>query len=684
MKLKITSDALQMLIKAGLFVCAITIIVQLFPRLDSFKYQYQVGRPWAYELVTAPFDFPIYKDIQSYEQEQEEALKAFAPYYQIKKEVAQKQIDALYHSPENTYIPEEYKRYIASRLKEVYKKGVIRNEDLDSLMRYGYQSIFIVDSAKFSNKTEFSKIYTIRSAYETILNNVPKWIDNEELKSYNLNFFLSENLQHDESLSDKNRQAILQSISKTAGMVQGGERIVDRGEIVTKKSFEQLNSLKIEYETQKGTTSQYNLIWIGEVLLVVALMTLLFLYLYLFRPNIFQNKKDLIFLLMMVVLMTTLASLIMRFTTWSVYIIPFALLPIIVRTFFDSRTALFVHIITVLQVALILPNSFEFSLLQITAGMTAISSLKDMVRRSQLMQTALLIFLNYVVIYIGSCLLVKGNLNEINWISVGHLGVSSLLLLFAYGLIYIFEETFGFLSNMTLVELSNVNSPLMQKFSEVAPGSFQHSLQVANLSTEAAQEINGNALLVRIGALYHDIGKISNPLYYTENQLTGINPLEKSSYEDAAKLIIDHVEEGVRIAEKNHLPQRIVDFIKTHHGVSKTRYFYNSFKNEYPDKQINEMSFTYKGPSPTTKEQAILMMADAVEAASRSLSEYSDESITNLVDHIIDQQIAEGLLKYAKITFMDVEKVKKIFIEKLKTIYHTRVSYPELQDDAKE
>jgi putative nucleotidyltransferase with HDIG domain len=400
----------------------------------------------------------------------------------------------------------------------------------------------------------------------------------------------------------------------------------------------------------------------------------------LLRPLIYQNTKHLLFVVMMVLFFVGTASVLMNLhsSSFIVYLIPFAILPIIIRTFFDSRTAFTVHLVTVLLVGLEVPNAFEFTLLQLTAGLTTIYSLKDLTQRSQLIKTAALIFVNYTVIYFGYSLLVKGTLTELDKMHFLYFGINSLLVLFAYVLIYIFERIFGFLSSVTLVELSNVNSPLLQQYSERAPGSFQHSLQVANLASEAAKKINGNALLVRIGAIYHDIGKMSNPLYFIENQISGVNPLKDMDLEQAAQCIISHVSEGVKIAQKHNIPESIVNFIRTHHGNSKAWFFYNSFRNRFPDQPVNEDAFSYNCPPPATKEQAILMMADAVEASSRSLNEYSDESINTLVDSIIDKQIVDGLLKCAKITFVDVEKVKSLFKEKLKTIYHTRVSYPEI------
>jgi putative nucleotidyltransferase with HDIG domain len=669
-----------MLIKAVLFLCATTLIIQLFPRYGSFKYQFAIGKPWAYELITAPFALPIYKDKAELEAEKRELLRNFEPYLKIDYAIVKRQMAQLRDSmAQQEHLPKAYQEYIQQQIEQIYRTGVLTSDGADSLLRNGYTTVLLIDSTQHSHRRKIKDLFTVRAAYEHLLNKRPAWANEEVLKSINLNFFLTENLHYDHDLSERNRADFLQQLSTSEGMIQVGERIIDRGEIVTKRSAALLNSLKIELDKQKGTIAQYNLMWVGEILLVGSLMLLFFLYLLLFRPNIFGNTKHIIFLLMMNLLMVSLASFAVKMDALDIYVVPFALLPILVRVFFDSRTALFIHIITILQISLIVPDAFGFMLFQIPVGMAAVSTLKDLAQRSQLASAAIFIFVCYSVMYLGYSLLIEGNFDEIKWRTFLSFGISSFLLLFAYGLIYVFEKMFGFVSNVTLVELSNVNSSLLQLYAEKAPGSFQHSMQVANLVTEAAKRVNGNALIVRIGAIYHDIGKMTNPMYFTENQLSGVNPLEKLDYREAAQLIIGHVDEGVKIARKHNLPGVIIDFIRTHHGESVTRYFYNSFKNRFPDAAVDESVFRYKGPAPWTKEQAILMMADAVEATSRSLSKYSDESIDNMVDTIIDKQISDGLFRHAKITFMDVETVKSVFKEKLKTIYHTRISYPELK-----
>ena len=373
-----------------------------------------------------------------------------------------------------------------------------------------------------------------------------------------------------------------------------------------------------------------------------------------------------------------LLALVTQYLELNEYLVPFAMLALVVRVFFDSRTALYVHIITVLLAGQMVPDATEFVFLQILVGMVAVSSLKDMNSRAQLVKSALFIFVVYGVSFVAMELARGVEVERVDWSMLFVFALNSVALLFAYGLIFIIEKLFGFLSEVTLVELSNINSPLLMEFSEKCPGTFQHVLQVSNLAVEVAKKIRANALLVRTGALYHDLGKMVNPLYYTENQ-TGVNPLNELSYEEAAQVIISHVQEGVKIAEKHNLPYQIIEFISMHHGCSKVKYFYNSFKNQYPDKEIDERKFTYPGPLPSTKETAILMMSDAVEAASRSLKSYDEESISRLVEGVVNGQMADGQFRNSPISFRDVEVAKRVFVEKLQNIYHTRIQYPELK-----
>ena len=418
---------------------------------------------------------------------------------------------------------------------------------------------------------------------------------------------------------------------------------------------------------------------VGEVVLILVLIVLFFVYFVLFRPKVLESIRATEFMILMMLGMLGLLALVTQYLELNEYIVPFAMLPLVVRVFFDSRTALYVHIIAVLLAGQMVPDTTEFVFLQILVGMVAVSSLKDMNSRAQLVKSALLIFLVYGVSFVAMELARGVDIESVDWTMLFVFGLNAVALLFAYGLIFIIEKMFGFLSEVTLVELSNINSPLLMEFSEKCPGTFQHVLQVSNLAVEVAKKIGANALLVRTGALYHDLGKMVNPMYYTENQ-TGVNPLDELPYEEAAQVIISHVQEGVKIAEKHNLPYQIVEFISMHHGCSKVKYFYNSFKNKYPDREVDERKFTYPGPLPSTKETAILMMSDAVEAASRSLKSYDEESIAKLVEGVVNGQMSDGQFRNSPISFKDVEVAKCVFVEKLKNIYHTRIQYPELKN----
>ena len=675
MKIKITQSQLQNITKTGLFLCVIALIVQLFPTENKFKYQFEIGKPWSYELITASFDFPIYKSEQQISKERDEILKNYTPYFQHDTTVIKTQFIKLLSDwkKKNGDAP-RYQSYIRSKFNEIYSVGIVSVEEYNKLLDNGSISISCIMPNRLAHTIPVEKVYTPNTAYEEIIRNAP-----ETLKSYDLNLYLVENLKYDSATSELSKTEILKNLSLTSGMVQTGERIIDRGEIVTPESFLMLKSLKIEYEKRKGTLQQSTIVVVGEIIMILGLISLFFLYLYLFRPRIFDSIGNLLFISLLIIMIIGMTTFTIQYTSFSYYLVPFALLPIIVRVFFDARTALFAHLITMMIISFIIDNSFQFLLLQITIGMVAVSSLKDMTQRSQLAQTALYIFLSYVAMYLALELISEGDLNRINWQPIIPFGISSLFLLFAYVLIYIFEKTFGLISSITLVELTNINSDLMMRFAELAPGTFQHTLQVSNLATEAAKKINANSLLVRTGALYHDIGKMKQPGFFTENQMGGVNPLSVMEYEEAARIVINHVNDGIEIAKKSRLPEQIINFIATHHGTGKTKYFYNSFINAHPDKKPNDEAFTYPGPLPNNKETAILMMADGVEARSRSLSIYTEESIDEMVEEMINGQIADGQFREAPITFRDVETVKMVFKEKIKNIYHTRIVYPELK-----
>lgn len=680
MKLKPTLNQLQQIYKFGLFGCIIAIIVWLFPSDNKFNFQFEVGKPWAYELITASFDFPIYKNEQEIAKEQHQALTDFTPYFQLDTTVGALALKKLISdSPEKGGISAQTLLYLKHKFQIIYNKGILSGEEYNKLVENQQKNLTVILPNRLTQIVTTKNIFTPKTAYEEIIKNRP-----ENLSVYNINLYLNENLSYDKKTTELSKAELLKNISLTSGMVQSGQRIIDRGEIITAETYLELQSLKIEYEKRNSSIQQSSTVIIGETIMILCLIGLYFTYIYLFRPRIYSSFSNLLFMSLLILLMVASTSLILQYTSFSYYIVPFALLPIIVRVFFDPRTALFAHIITMLIIAFMVDDSFQFLLLQITIGMAAVSSLKDMTQRSQLAQSALYIFISYVIIYLAFECITEGDILRIQWKPISYFAISSAFTLLAYILIYIFEKIFGLISSITLVELTNINSELMIKFAELAPGTFQHSIQVSGLATEAAKKINANSLLVRTGALYHDIGKMKNPSYYIENQMGGTNPLSTIDFENAAKIVISHVTDGIEIAKSSRLPEQIINFIGTHHGTSKTKFFYNSFINANPGIQPDESLFTYPGPLPNNKETAILMMADAVEARSRSLSEYTEASINEMVENMIDGQIADGQFKNAPISFQDVETVKAVFKTKIKSIYHTRIAYPEVEKNSQQ
>lgn len=662
------------------FVVTALLIAYFFPREGKFRYQFHEGKPWRYGLLTAPGDFPIYKTEAEVQSERDSVLRLFEPYYKLHTEAAQNEVEKLranYSRKLQGKVSSAYMRYVEKTLNELYANGIIATQDLEQLRKEDRTRINVRENT-MAHRRYVSDLFTVRTAYEFIINNCPPSLDRAKLQSCDLNDYLIENVTYDAETSDKVRNTMLQSLSLANGMVQAGERIVDRGEIIDNHTYNVLRSLKIVHESKSGGARTQGIILAGQFVLVFTLMFCLWIFLLLFRPKIFYNQRNNVFMIFCVLVSTSLTELCVGLGVFNVYIIPYAIVPIVVRTFFDSRTSLFIHVIIAMICSLMVPFPYEFLLLQLVAGMAVTFSLRELSERSQLIRCSFFIFLAYVVTYLSLTLFQEASLQKINWLMMLYFGINFILLMFTYVLVYMLEKTFGYVSSITLVELSNINRPLLKRLSETCPGTFQHSLQVSILAAEAAAKINADAQLVRTGALYHDIGKMCNPVFFTENQ-TSVNPHNQLSFDQSAQIIISHVTEGVKMAEKEGLPKAVINFIRTHHGCGKTKYFYNSYLNKYPDQPIDESLFTYPGPNPFTKETAILMMADATEAASRSLKEHTEESIENLVNRIIDGQIADGLMRNAPLTFKDVEDIKAVFVEKLKTMYHTRISYPDLK-----
>ncbi len=664
-----------------LIVSLVIIIVQFFPNDKKFKYFYEVGKPWNYELLTASFDFPIYKTKSQLKKDKEDLLKNYTPYFQKDEKCYSIQYNRWLEAWNKTNKKSpKFLRYIQSQMRKIYKKGIISYTDYERVLQKGKHDISLVKSNREVVLVAINELYTPKTAYEELLFNKPFSISSDELSNYNINLFIVPNLRYDSIMSEKVKAEKIKKLSKTLGMVQAGEKIINKGEIVTVQSATILDSLKIELGNRTSTFRETSFVLLGEVILITIFLLLFFSYFFLFRREIYDSFKMLLFFSLLMIMMIGLVGIVLNLTEFSLAIIPFGVLPIIIRVFFDSRTALFSHIIVILLISFLVENPFSFIIIQIIAGIVAVSGLKDMTARGQLAQTAFYVFGAYAISYFGLSLISEGDIRQIDYMEIAYYFLSSVLLLFTYILIYVFEKLFGLVSSVTLVELTNINSDFMLKFAEVAPGSFQHSLQVSNLAVEAAKKINANSLLVRTGALYHDIGKMKHPEYFIENQGGGENPLLKMDYKEASQTIINHVIDGIEMAKKQRLPEQIIVFIATHHGKSVTRYFYNSFVNDNPDITPDINDFSYPGPLPYSKEMAILMMADAVEARSRTLGEYTEESIKTMVEDMINMQIAEGQFKNAPISFKDVEAVKEVLIEKVQNIYHNRIKYPELKE----
>ncbi len=670
------------LYRALLFCGTVALIVYFLPRDGKFNYQFDVNKPWKYGQLMATFDFPIYKDDDVVKWEKDSLLRTFQPYFELKKEVEKVEIDQLkadYNKYLKNILPSaDYVRHIERTLKEIYASGIVSSEDIETLQKDSTHIIKVIDE-KDANSRMMNDIFTVKEAYEHLISADTTHYRRDLLRQCDLNNYITPNLIHDSLRTASARQELLDSFSWASGMVQSGQKIIDRGEIVNPETYRILESLRKESLQRSESLTQKRIILVGQVLFVGAWILFFMLYLHLFRRDYYARRRELALIFILIVFYCVITALMVGNNFFNVYIIPYAMLPILIRVFLDSRTAFFTHVVTIMICSIILRFPHEFILTQLAAGMVAIFSLRELSQRSQLLRSALFIILTYAAVYFMFELITENDLSKLNIRMYKYFITNGILLLFAYPLLFLLEKTFGFTSNVTLVELSNINNDLLRQMSETVPGTFQHSMQVANLAAEAAIRIGGKSQLVRTGALYHDIGKMENPAFFTENQSGGINPHRNLSYEQSAQVVISHVTDGIKLAEKYDLPKVIKDFISTHHGRGKTKFFYISWKNEHPGEEPNDELFTYPGPNPFTKETAILMMADAVEAASRSLPEYTEESISNLTDKIIDSQVAEGYFRQCPITFKDIETVKSVFKEKLKTIYHTRISYPELK-----
>lgn len=668
-----------MTVACTLLVSVVTLIYFL-PRESKFGYVYELNKPWHYPQLIASYDFVIYKTDDEVKRERDSVVRQFVPYYRVDSLVAEKQIAALrkdFYAGKFRGIPVYYLPRLVENLRQIYARGILDVSDYEGSFKSDFHVLRLIRGQEATTE-EVENFFTIRTAYDFLVNRDKGALSQEALRSCNLNNYLAVNVKNDTAKNRLELQSELSQVSDNIGMVQSGQLVIDRGQIVNAEHVRILNSLKKESEQRMDPSRGYWFIFAGQVIFVILLISLLFTYLKLFRRDYFSSPHSVLLLFSFVTVFPVITYLMMAHHFYSVYLVPYALIPIFVRIFMDSRTSFMAVVTSSLLSALSLHSPFEFVLWQIVTGATVIYSLRELTERSQLLRTVLAVVVVGLVISIGYDLSQGLNGDAFDRSRIVYMIIGGILLLFAYPLMYFVEKLFGFTSSVTLVELTNTNNPILRKMSKVAQGTFNHSMQVSNLAAEVADKIGAKAQLARTGALYHDIGKVLNPAFFTENQ-TGVNPHDTISEERSAQIIINHVTDGLRLAEKYHLPQVIKEFIRTHHGTGLVKYFYIQYCNKHVGETVDEDAFRYPGPNPQTREQAVVMMCDSVEAASRSLKEYTEESITQLVNRIVDSQLAEGHFKECPITFRDIADAKRTLIDSLKTIYHTRISYPEIK-----
>lgn len=660
-------------------VCFVALIYFL-PRESKFGYVYDQNKPWRYQQLIASYDFPIYKTEAEIKRERDSVTKSFQPYFENDSAAAERSIANLrndFYSGKIKDVPAYYLPRLVELFREVYRKGVIDPDEMAKLQANGSGELRLLNGQE-STVRSAKDFFTPSTAYQYIMQKDATSIPQATLQRCNLNNYITANLRLDEKKSKSELEGELSKLLPNCGMVQSGQLIIDRGQIVNAEHAKILDSLRKESERRMDPTRGWWLLLAGQTVLIVCAISLLLLYLKLFRRDYFDSPHSVTLLFTLVTVFPVITYLMVEHHFYSVYLVPYAIIPMFIRIFMDSRTAFMALVVSTLLSAIALHSPFEFTLQQTATGLTAIYTLRELTERSQLLRTVL------AVVTAGLIVSVAYDMSQgLSWESFDRsrsifIIVGGVALLFAYPLLYLVEKTFGFTSSVTLVELTNINTPLLRKMSKVAQGTFQHSMQVANLAAEVADRIGAKPQLVRTGALYHDIGKMLNPAFFTENQ-TGVNPHDSLSEERSAQIIINHVTDGLKLADKYHLPSVIKGFIRTHHGRSLVKYFYIQYCNKHPGEEVDKTKFMYPGPNPQTREQAILMMCDSVEAASRSLKEYTAESISALVDRIIDAQLADGAYKECPITFKDIDEAKKVLKESLKTVYHTRISYPELK-----
>lgn len=670
-----------------LFLIAIVLLVISFPKEGKFKYEFQKGRPWMHNDLIASYNFAILKADTDIQTERELIEAQIKPYFNYNQELTDSQFERLQNLFEiewqKKYISEDFYasmkeqnwEYCKSVFDSISTKGII--DITDNILNLSPEKSLIIIKGNVAIEKSFQEVLNIQDAHEYIKELL---IDAVQLDSMLLLTVLENslfrNINYDADKTLKEKEDALSNISLTRGMVQAGERIISKGDLVTQERYMILESMRKEYQQQLGSSSTYYMILLGQIILISISIIVLFFFLFYFRKDIFKSNKSISLILLVLIMMVFITSLVIKYNVGYLYMVPICIIPIIIRAFFDTRPALYVHIITIILIGFLVPNSFEFVFSQLIAGIIAIISVVHLQKRAQFFLSSVMIFLTYSAVYIGLGLIQEGSFLGLDWHYFLLFAGSAILTLFSYPLIYILEKMFGLITDVTLIELSNTNTKLLRELSSKAPGTFQHSMQVANIAEEVLYEIGGNTLLARTGALYHDVGKMEAPAYFTENQQSGINPHDRLSLDESAKVIVNHIKRGVDIARKHNLPQQIVDFIRTHQGNRKAEYFYKMKLKEVAEEEINQSLYSYPGPIPNSRETAVVMMADSLEAASRSLKNPDEESISNLVENIINYLIDADQFINSNITFREITRIKEIIKKVLLNIYHVRIDYP--------
>ena len=669
----------NMMTRLAIIIVSVILIVWALPRDNGPQLRYDVSKPWMYGSLIAKFDFPIYKTDEALKAEEDSIMNTFEPYYNYDAEVETEQITRFREKYGDGIpgLPNNFVSIITDRLHRLYQAGIMAPAEYSEIFKDSTNMVRVV-SGKRATNIQINCIYSTIAAYEQLFMDERLAPQRQQLQQCNLNEYIVPNLIYDKERSETEKTDLLSSIAIASGMVLTGQKIIDRGEIVDEHLYRVLSSFERETKRRSAASNEISSTIAGQAIFVLIFIALFTIYLVLFRTDYFEHPRSLLMVYSFITVFPIIVSLMVSHSFFSVYILPLAIAPIFIRVFLDSRTAFVAHVVMVMICAAAVKYQYEFIIIQLVAGMVAIYSLRELSNRAQLFKAALLVTIMSCAVYFAMQLMQDNSIMAMDHSMYKYLAVNGVLLLFAYPLMWGVEKMFGFTSDVTLIELSNTSKDLMRKLSEEAPGTFQHSIMVSNLAAAIANRIGANSQLVRTGALYHDIGKMQNPVFFTENQ-AGVNPLEKMTRIEAAQIIISHVNEGIKLAERHNLPTEIKDFILTHHGYGLAKYFYISYKNEHPNEEIDEDLFRYPGPNPFTREQAILMMSDAVEAASRSLTEYTEESISTLVNKIIDTQVNDGYFRDCPITFRDIKLAKQVLIERLKGIYHTRISYPSLK-----